>query len=408
MNSAFVTGRKDNSVTKEAGSCAAKPPGEVKASEARLLYIDNIRWLMIVLVISMHAADTYSPFGNWYFLDRHPMSDTTKLTFGAWQMYLQCFFMGLLFFVAGYFIPASLERKGTQRFLRDRGVRLGVPVLLYTFFIGPYTEYFVAHSWNSTQPTSFAHEWIKHICNGQFLQENGPLWFCLALLIFSTVYALARAVGVRPEDATPERAAPSTRQVVFFALAMAAGSFAVRAAGAPSIMNMHLGDFSQYVLFFAGGIATAHNHWLGKFSVKAGIAWTAVVLPAGLALWLNMMLRGGGLRTSGGTFYHGWHWQVAAFSTWEAFTGVALSLGMLMLFREKLNVQGRLAQFLSANAFCVYVFHPPIVIMIARLLTIYPWHPLIKFILLTATSATASFVLSSVVFRRIPLLRRAL
>src|ERR1700730_17389071 len=59
----------------------------------RLLYIDNIRWTMIILVISMHAADTYSPFGNWYFVDRRPLSPATTLVFGAWQMYLQAFFM---------------------------------------------------------------------------------------------------------------------------------------------------------------------------------------------------------------------------------------------------------------------------------------------------------------------------
>ena len=30
----------------------------------RLAYVDNLRWVMIILVISMHAADTYSPLGN--------------------------------------------------------------------------------------------------------------------------------------------------------------------------------------------------------------------------------------------------------------------------------------------------------------------------------------------------------
>src|ERR1700737_1074150 len=36
----------------------------------RMLFIDNIRWTMILLVLSMHATDTYSPFGNWYYTDR--------------------------------------------------------------------------------------------------------------------------------------------------------------------------------------------------------------------------------------------------------------------------------------------------------------------------------------------------
>ena len=45
----------------------------------RLLYVDNLRWTMILLVISMHAADTYSPFGNWYFVERPPVTAIENL-----------------------------------------------------------------------------------------------------------------------------------------------------------------------------------------------------------------------------------------------------------------------------------------------------------------------------------------
>ena len=86
----------------------------------RLYFIDNLRWTMILLVISMHAADTYSPLGNWYFVDRRPLSSSELLFFAAWQMYLQSFFMGLLFLIAGAFVPASFDRKGAAAFLRNR------------------------------------------------------------------------------------------------------------------------------------------------------------------------------------------------------------------------------------------------------------------------------------------------
>jgi glucan biosynthesis protein C len=66
--------------------------------------------------------------------------------------------MGLLFFIAGYFSPASLDRKGPSHFVRERAFRLGLPVLFYMLLLGPITEYFFAHSWNSTEPTSFAKE----------------------------------------------------------------------------------------------------------------------------------------------------------------------------------------------------------------------------------------------------------
>src|SRR5260221_7473383 len=73
------------------------------SSTPRLLFIDNIRWSMIVLVLSMHACDTYSPFGNWYYVDRQPAGLGTKLFFGAYQSFLQAFFMAVLFFFSGYF-----------------------------------------------------------------------------------------------------------------------------------------------------------------------------------------------------------------------------------------------------------------------------------------------------------------
>src|ERR1700751_1488103 len=86
----------------------------------RLLFIDNIRWSMIILVLSMHASDTYSPFGNWYYVDRQQTGLGTALFFGVYQSFLQAFFMAALFFIAGYFSAAAYDRKGVSRFLRDR------------------------------------------------------------------------------------------------------------------------------------------------------------------------------------------------------------------------------------------------------------------------------------------------
>jgi fucose 4-O-acetylase-like acetyltransferase len=372
----------------------------------RLLYIDNLRWTMILLVISMHAADTYSPLGNWYYTDRSPLSTPALLFFAAWQMYLQSFFMGLLFFVAGYFTPSSLDRKGRMQFVRDRAFRLGLPVLFYMFVLGPLTEYFFAHSWNSTEPTSFANEWLKHIRNGQFLQENGPLWFCLALLIFSVVYAMSS----RPQStAEVSRKAPGTLALIGFALVMATLEFLIRwAFPGLVVLNMHIGDFSQYILLFAAGVFAARGGWLPKLSFRAGMTWLGIVLPCGFAAWLIMLPRGGALSGNARAFFGGWYWQSAAFDLWECFTCVAISFGLLVLYREYFNAQARWSRFLSANAFAVYVFHPPIVIAGARLLHGLVWHPMAKFGVLTAFAAVVSFALSAAVFRRIPLLGRIL
>ncbi|HXJ95541.1 MAG TPA: hypothetical protein VMT20_22080 [Terriglobia bacterium] len=102
------------------------------------------------------------------------------------------------------------------------------------------------------------------------------------------------------------------------------------------------------------------------------------------------------------------HWQAASVNLWESFTCVAICYGLLVIYRGVFNSQGRLAKLLSNNAFSVYVFHPPIVILAARPPHGLMWPALLKFVLLTGIAAAVSFGLSAAVFRRIPLLRNVL
>jgi hypothetical protein len=323
-------------------------------------------------------------------------------------MFLQSFFMGLLFFIAGFFVPPSFDKKGPRKFLRDRAFRLGLPVLFYMFVLGPVTEYFLAHSWSAPH-SSFAREWWRHIVDLEILSENGPLWFCLALLIFSAVYVLVRA---RRSNAKLiySSAPPGTARLILFCLAMAALTFLVRLLmpAGRSFLNMQLGDFPQYVLLFAAGIYAARAGWLLKLPFAAGIRWLMLALTVGVAAWLAIVITGGALQGNIKAYSGGWHWQSAAINTWEAFTGVGLCFGFLVLFREKFNFQGPLAKFLSANAFSAYVFHPPVVIAFARVMYRVAWHPLAKFTVLTCAATAVTFALSAGVFRRAPVLRRIL
>ena len=343
------------------------PPSQ--PSRPRMLFIDNLRWTMIILVISMHAADTYSPLGNWYFEDRRPLSLAALFTFAVWQMYLQSFFMGLLFFIAGYFVPASLDRKGPLQFLRDRVFRLGLPVVFYMFVLGPVTEYYCAHSWNSTEPTSFANEWVKHIRNAEFLQENGPLWFCLALLIFSLVYVALRVSRLGIAGSGNDSPPPNTTTLVGFAVGMASLTFLIRLVmpSGTSLLNMHLGDFPQYILLFIAGINAARRRWMHSLNSSLGIRWLMIVLPAGFVAWLVILKEGGAFAGNASAYSGGWHWQAICINLWESLSCVAICYGIMVIFREVFNQQGRLAKFMSDNAFSVYVFHPPIVILTARM-----------------------------------------
>jgi glucan biosynthesis protein C len=377
----------------------------------RLLFIDNLRWTMIILVVSMHAAVTYSGVGSWYYLEKTKLGRPTLFVFVSYQAFLQAFFMAFLFFIAGLFVPPAFDRKGIGLFLRDRAFRLGLPVVLYMFVIGPLTEYYVAESWRPALPSSFAIEWTNHIKDGEFLGGSGPLWFCLALLIFCVGYAIVR-LSLRPAGSCPwpSHEAPGNVTLLSFIVLIAVCTFFVRLAqpSGTSFLNLQLANFSQYVLMFIGGIFAYRGDWLTRFPYRRGLRWLVLTLALGFTLWLTILIFGGAFEGNVKVYGGGWYWQSAAFDLWESFVCVGICTGLLVWYRAKLNNQGRLAKFLSDNAFCVYVFHPPIVIAAARLLHRSSAGPLTKFAALTIISVTLTFALSSIVLRRIPGLRQIL
>jgi glucans biosynthesis protein C len=357
---------------------------------------------MILLVLSMHAADTYSPFGSWYYTDRGASGFGTVLAFGLYQTFLQAFFMALLFFIAGYFAAPAFDRKGPARFSRDRLLRLGVPTLLYMLVIGPLTQYFLSRGGGG-----FGHQWIVHLGDGEWLSETGPMWFCAFLLALSLGYALLRQTWLGAGKSVGQ---PDGRIILAFVAAMALATFVVR-IGVPetvSVLNMHPGDFPQYVLMFAAGVVAYRGRWLSELSQRLASRWAIGTLLLSLPLLVVLIVAGGALGHDTTQYSGGFNLVSAGKSLWEALVCVGMSFALIALYRRYFDHQGRRAKFLSDNAFAVYLFHPPVLIALAILLHSLAAPALVKAALLTASAAVVTFALSAVVFRRLPGLSRLL
>jgi len=378
--------------------------------KTRLYFIDNIRWSMIILVLSMHASDTYSPFGNWYYTDRQHLSLGGRVFFATYQSYLQGFFMALLFFISAYFAPASYDRKGAAHYVRDRFVRLMVPTLLYIIAIGPLTEYYVSRSW--TGGGGFGHQWLQHLTDGEWLSGTGPMWFCAVLFAFSLIYAWVRLPTERAQRQPPVAVgpAPTVLASLGFILAMTMGSFAVRIfiPSGKSVLNIQPADMPQYALMFSAGVLAARGQWLERPLPRAPVAMGIAALAASCALWMAIVAfaverPGEAARLNGGL-----NLASALKCLWEALVCVGMSYLLLALYRKYFNDQRRAARFLSDNAFAVYLFHPPILILCAILIHGAGMPGPAKAALLTAIAALAAFAASALIFRRIPYLRRVL
>ncbi len=145
-----------------------------------MLYIDNLRVLLIILVVMVHAAVIYGPIGFWYYFERTGLPSTYILAF--FNSFNQSFVLGLFFMISAYFTPLSYYRKGPALFIRNRLKRLGIPLLFYIVFIGPvliYTNHLITPGENIS---FYRFYWEYIIKNGHI--DMGPLWFIQALLIF--------------------------------------------------------------------------------------------------------------------------------------------------------------------------------------------------------------------------------
>ena len=374
-------------------------PGE---KSPRLAYVDNQRALMIIFVVMIHVGVTYSGLGSWYYKENQDLGPISLLLFGVFQSFTQAYSMGLLFLFAGYFIPGALERKGAKRFVNDRLFRLGVPVLVYIFIIHPVC---IAIAYPDT---NIADYYIRGIVSLDFVSWSGPLWFAFALLIFTLVYLLiSKLFGVNLRGIPRGFGSPLTlKRGLLLVAVISAAAFALRTAFpiGTDVINMQLGYFSSYAVMFVMGVTGLRKSFLDGIDHRAGKMWFIFSFAVGLPVWILIILFGGPLK---GVFLinGGMNWQAAAFAFWESFFCVAMIIGLIGIFKERFNSGRPAARFLSDQAFGVYVFHAPVLILVTKAVKGVSLHPLAKFCVVSVLAVSASYLFSYAI-RRVGFLRR--
>jgi glucan biosynthesis protein C len=389
---------------------------EYPMSKPRLAFIDNLRWLVIVMVVLVHVCVTYSGLGGWYYKEGNALDLGSRLVFYAFELFSQSFFMGLLFLLAGAFVPGAYDRKGFGRFSLDRLVRLGVPTAVFMFILHPLTELikglFLRPPVRLAQVAAFYKSYIGGM---EFFRETGPLWFALALLVFCLAYAMFRLLAGwlarRPGPAISGRPRMSGQvshgMVAGLVVVLATASFLMRFVQplGSSWYNMQLCFFPQYLILFLVGLWAARSGFLLAVPYRFGMFWFRLALLAGIPMWVALMAFGGALTGNESVYAGGLHWQAAGFALWEAFFCVGVSLGLVVLYREKVNRRVRLTGFLADNNFGVYVFHTPILVAVSLALRPFTLYPLGKALLVAVLVLPACFLFAALV-RSVPGLRR--
>ena len=364
----------------------------------RLFFIDNIRVLLTIQVLLFHLAIIYAGTGSWFYEEGREDFITGAL--GAWFVAVsQAFFMGLFLLISAYFVPGAYDRKGPGRFLKDRLVRLGIPLAVYSWIIRPPLVYLYLRSIEGLRLS-----WWRYF-PGEYFKSNavlgaGPLWFVETLLIFTVLYVVWRLLTgrgtARPAAETPF---PNNLSIALFALLLGLAGFLVRLwrpiewSFAP--LNLQFPFFAQYVALFILGLVAYRRNWLASLSEPTGRLWLGIGIFMILLFW--PLALAGDMATSLEPFLGGWHWQALAYALWESFLCLGMCIGLIYAFRRYSQGQGHLARFLSHNAYAAYLVHGPVITIIALAARDVVLHPLAKFGLVSLVAVPLCFGLSDLI-----------
>ena len=367
-------------------------PAIVPEQSKKVFYIDNLKVGLITLVVLQHALITYGVEGAWYYTQKTThVGAVIPMTLLA--MINQSFFMGLFFFLSAYFMPGSYNRKGAARFVKDRLLRLGIPLIFYSFILSPVMIYLVyyfgqGHHITFIQFLGGFHDWI----------DFGVLWFVAALLLFTLIYVLWRSVGKKYESKILK--VPSAGMILGFAAVVGIVSFLVRIAfpigWVLKPVGFQLAYFSQYVALFVLGLVASKNNWLDAFPYDWGKRFARYALRLLLFLTFICVVQNVA-KTPQAWLIGGLHWQQLLYALWEQLTGFSIIVALLTYAKKLWNKSSFLMGKLSRNAFAVYIFHPLVVIGLSLSIRNWGVDPALKFLVVAPLAVVGSFLLASVI-----------
>jgi surface polysaccharide O-acyltransferase-like enzyme len=361
-------------------------------------WIDNLRVLVIILVVILHAGVTYSGLGGWYYKENTEVDLVSTFLFAFYLTFNQAYFMSLLFMVSGYFSAASLEKKGTAKFVAGRFKRLGIPLLIFIFLLHPLSV-------KLAYPDVNLLEWyLNGIRNFYFVSWTGPLWFVEALLIFSLLYVFVFRPLLRKVPVI--RMKPSTINITLLIALITLIAFSVRLYYpiGTDVANLQFSFFTAYVFMFAVGVMAYKARIFDHITYRDGKKWFFISLGLGIPAWVLIMIFAG---PSEGVmiFEGGMNWPAFFYALWESFFCVTFIIALVGIFKHRYNKGGRFQKFLSDNAFGVFVFHAPVLIAISMVLRTVTLHPLLKFLIVSILAVSASFGVAWLV-RRVGVLKK--
>lgn len=376
------------------------------STKKRVLFIDQIKAVMIALVIAQHVLLAMLVPGIWFGIHIPYNGSAHPLFIGisSWSLYFfNTFFMYMLFLISGYFVPRSVHKKGVTRYLKERLLRIGIPFAFGLLLIN--SSSFLLGRLSPGSATADM-PWRDLPFN-----QLGVMWFLVVLFAFDLLYC--GWVQLRGDRFAINTSAPTPQlrswlmsavvlaiiEVVMATQTQFWAAVARWPLGGLQVQGPHI--FTYLFLFFLGCKASSHR-WLEQLDAQLVVRWFrfSFALALGLlGIYLALAFNGSLSNEREKISLLG--------SLLNPFIGWGMMGYLLLWFQRNENRFGQWLANAGVDSFGAYIIHTLVLVIVLEtigFIGLNPW-------LITAAGISLGIIISFGTIhqlRRIPAVARVI
>lgn len=346
----------------------------------RKCYIDNLRWIMLLILIPYHTAQAWNVWGepNYVFFEGNKLISSIIVFFSP-------YFMPLLFVIAGIGTRFALQKRTIKDYFIERIKRLLIPFLFGTIVLVPIMSY-IGDKFNYSYSGGFIQHYNVFFtkftdltgADGGF--SVGQFWFILYLLIISIVSVII-LVPLKKVISNSKKTIPFWL-VIMLGLPLPLLSEWL-SIGGKSLVEYTYFFMMGYFVFADDKIQTKaeKNSWL-----LFGIGLVATILNVYLFIWSDE--------------------KFILFNTITKYVSEwFMVIALIGIAKRYLNFNGKISNYMRTRLYMFYTYHFVWVVLFQYLLyEIIGNHTFILFVVTILLSYFMTFVCCEISVR-IPFLR---
>lgn len=346
----------------------------------RKYFIDNLRWISILILFPYHTCMIYNNFGENFYVrgkDIPLLSSFIQICY-PW-------FMPLLFVIAGISTCYALEKRTAKQYIKERVYKLLIPLISGILLLIPIQTYY-AEKFHNGYNGGYLQQYILFFTKetdltgytGGFTPAH--LWFILYLFIISLI-ALPIVIKYRNSSKKMKLDKLSLFKILPMFL------FFLVMALILDIGGKSLGEF--FALFMLGYIVLSDDKVQVKLDKRRWYLFGGLIVVT----ILNLL------------FQNVWHCSFGLaydiFRRFLSWIGILSAIGM---GKHYLNFQNKITSYFAKASFPIYFFHQSLLVLVAYYTFKYTSILEVQVILIISIS----FILTMVTyeaFKRIPFIR---